>query len=627
MVAEPAPEGNGMSVSAGTDLDRVLDAGVGRLLELQRPGGWWVGELESNVTMTAQHLFFLEFLRIRDEETTRRCANELLARQNEDGLWPIYWNGEPDLAATLEAYAALRLAGLAADDHRLAPARRFCEERGGIGGARVFTRIWLALFGVWPWAEVPQLPPELVLLKPWLPFSLYDFACWARQTVVPLTIVMHYRPVRRLPAERACHELNLGPARRAPTIGNAGDRALGWYASQPFQPGRERALASAERWIIDRQEPDGCWGGIQPPWVWSLIALACRGHGPESPYLKRGIEGWQRFLVQEGDRLRPEACQSPVWDTALAAIALRDAGVPAEEDALARAGRWLLDEEIRQRGDWALGRPGLEPAGWAFEYDNDLYPDIDDTAIVGIALNRLGTGRAAVERAGRWLAGMQCTNGGWGAFDLDNDTEWLYSIPFCDFGAVTDPPSPDVTAHVVELLAQERGFEAAVETGLDYLLREQEEDGAWFGRWGVNYVYSAGAVLPALETAGFPPDHPAIRRAVHFLEGCQSADGGFGEDCRSYNLGEEAGAYRGRGEPTASQTAWALLALVAAGEARSNTAARAAAWLCEHQRPDGDWDEEEFTGTGFPRDFMINYHLYRTVWPVMALGRYRAALA
>jgi squalene-hopene/tetraprenyl-beta-curcumene cyclase len=616
-----------MSVTAGTDLDRGLDAGIGRLLELQKPDGWWVGELESNVTMTAQHLFFLEFLRIRDDETTRRCANELLARQNGNGLWPIYWNGEPDLAATLEAYAALRLAGLSADDPRLAAARRFCEERGGIGGARVFTRIWLALFGLWPWNEIPQLPPELVLLRPGFPFSMYEFACWARQTVVPLTIVMHYRPVRRLPAELACHELNLGPAARKASLGLASDRALAWYASQPFQPGRERALARAERWILDRQEPDGCWGGIQPPWVWSLIALATRGHGPDSPYMKRGLDGWRRFLVEEGDRLRPEACQSPVWDTALAVIALRDGGVPADDEALGRAGRWLLEEEIRQRGDWAVRRPGLEPAGWAFEYDNDLYPDIDDAAIVAIALNRLGTGRAAVERTCRWLAGMQCTNGGWGAFDVDNDAEWLYSIPFCDFGAVTDPPSPDVTAHVVELLAQETGSEAAVERGLAYLLREQEEDGAWFGRWGVNYIYSAGAVLPALEAAGFPPDHPAIRRAVSFLRRCQSADGGFGEDCRSYNLGEEGQAWRGRGEPTASQTAWALLALVAAGEARSEAAARAAAWLRERQRPDGDWDEEEFTGTGFPRDFMINYHLYRTIWPVMALGRYRSALA
>ncbi|HSK14785.1 MAG TPA: squalene--hopene cyclase [Gaiellaceae bacterium] len=609
------------------DLERTLAAAVERLLGLQKSDGWWVGELESNVTMTAQHLLLLEFLGLRDEDTTRRCANELLARQRPDGLWSIYWEGEPDLAATLESYAALRLAGLDADDQRLAAARRFCEERGGIGGARVFTRIWLALFGLWAWDEIPQLPPELVLLKPWLPLSVYDFACWARQTVVPLTVVMHYRPVRPLPPGRACTELVLGPAPRKTTMGLLSDRALAWYARQPVQPGRERALAYAERWILDRQELDGSWGGIQPPWVWSLIALACRGHGLDSPHFRRGLDGWNRFLVEEGDRLRPEACQSPVWDTGLAVLALRAAGLAADHPALASAGEILVREEIRERGDWAVRRPGVEPGGWAFEYDNDLYPDIDDVAIVAMALRELGLGANAVERGARWIEAMQCRNGGWGAFDVDNDAEWLYRIPFCDFGAVTDPPSPDVAGHVVELLAREPGYEGAVRRGVEYLLREQDEDGSWFGRWGVNYVYGIGAVLPALEAAGFPPEHPAMRRAVAWLEAHQCDDGGFGEDCRSYDLGEDGLSWRGRGEATPSQTAWALLGLVAAGEARSETARRAVEWLCRNQRADGGWDEEHFTGTGFPRDFLINYHLYREVWPVMALGRMRRALA
>jgi squalene-hopene/tetraprenyl-beta-curcumene cyclase len=608
------------------ELERTLSRAVRRLLSLQRPDGWWVGELESNVTMTAQHLLLLEFLRLRDEDTTRRCANELLARQRPDGLWAIYWGAEPDLAATLESYAALRLAGLSADDERLAPARRFCEERGGIGGARVFTRIWLALFGLWPWDEIPQLPPELVLLKPSFPFSVYDFSCWARQTVVPLTVVLHYRPVRNLPADRACHELNLGPVPRKTTLGLASDLALAWYSGRSTQPGRERALSSAERWIVDRQELDGSWGGIQPPWVWSLIALACRGHGPESPYLRRGLDGWKRFLVDDGDRLRPEACQSPVWDTGLALLALRAADVPAGEPALLRAVDWVLAEEIRQRGDWAIRRPGLEAGGWAFEYDNDLYPDIDDAAVVALALDELGVGRATVERASRWMAGMQSANGGWGAFDADNDAEWLYKIPFCDFGAVTDPPSADVTAHVVELLAREGGYEEAVRRGVEYLLAEQEEDGSWFGRWGVNHVYGTAAVLPALEAAGFPHDHPAFRRAVAWLEAHQNDDGGFGEDCRSYDRGEAGLAWRGRGESTPSQTAWALIALAAAGEARSECASRAVAWLSRTQKRNGGWDEPYFTGTGFPRDFLINYHLYREVWPVLALGRVRRAL-
>jgi squalene-hopene/tetraprenyl-beta-curcumene cyclase len=610
---------------AGTDLDRVTDAAAEYLLSLQRPGGWWVGELESNVTMTAQWMLLLEFLGLRDEETTRRLVNELLARQRPDGLWSIYWGGEPDLPATLESYAALRLAGFSPDDPRLAAARRFCEKRGGIGGARVFTRMWLALLGLWPWEEIPRIPVELVLLPTWSPLSVYTFACWARQTMVALSVVMHYKPVHRIPAERGCHELDLGPLPRPGSLLELGDRLLARYDAQPFKPGREKALDYAERWLIDRQELDGSWGGIQPPWVWALVALACRGHGPDSPYLRRGLDGWKRFLVKDGDRLRPEACQSPVWDTGLALLALRSAGVPAEEPALRKAAEWIVQEEIRARGDWAVRAPGLEPGGWAFEYDNDLYPDIDDAAIVALALEEMDIGRPAVERACRWLAGMQCRNGGWGAFDVDNDADWLYKLPFCDFGAVIDPPSPDVTAHVVELLAREPRYAEAVRRGVDYLLREQEEDGSWFGRWGVNYVYGVGAALPALRSAGFGPDHTVMRRAVVWLERVQNGDGGFGEDCRSYDLGEEGQAWRGRGVSTPAQTAWALLGLEAAGAAGSECAARAIGWLAENQRADGGWDEDYFTGTGFPRDFLINYHLYRMVWPVWALGRVRQA--
>ena len=616
-----------MSVTVATDLDRTLDAAVERLLSLQHAEGFWVAELESNVTMTAQHIFWTTFLGLADEDTVQRCANELLARRRDDGTWAIYWGGEPDLAATVEAYAALRMAGLGADDARLAGARRFVESCGGIGAARVFTRIWLALFDLWPWEEVQAIPPEFVLLRPELPFSVYDFGCWARQTVVALSIVMHYRPVRRLPEERLARELDLGPILRRPSAWNLADSFLRWYNGQSFQPGRERALAYAERWLIDRQELDGSWGGIQPPWVWALIAFACRGHGPESPYLRRGVDGWKRFMVEEGDRLRPEACQSPVWDTCLAVVALRATGVPPDDLALARAADWLLSEEVRARGDWAVRLPGTEPGGWAFEYDNDLYPDIDDAAVVGIGLDDLGKGHAAVDRACRWVAAMQCRNGGWGAFDKDNDASWLYDIPFFDFGAVIDPPSVDVTGHAVELLASKPGYEENVRRAVDYLLAEQEEDGSWFGRWGVNYVYGTGAALPALEAAGIPHGHPAVRRAVDWLRSVQNADGGFGEDCRSYDVGDEGHAWHGKGESTASQTAWALLGLIAAGEASSDAAGRAAAFLTETQREDGDWDEPWFTGTGFPRDFLINYHLYRTYWPVMALGRLKAALA
>ena len=608
-------------------LDRAIEAGVERLLALQEPGGWWVGELESNVTITAEHLFFLEFMRIRDEETTFGIMSELLARQRPDGLWSIYHGGEPDLNATIEAYAALRLAGLSDRAPQLAEARQFCTERGGIGAARVFTRIWFALFGLWPWREVPQLPVELALLRPWMPVSLYTFACWARQTVMPLAVVMHYRPVRRLPPARAWTELDLGPVARSDrNVWDGVDRVLKLYSDSPVKPAREWVLRTAEQWIIDRQERDGCWGGIQPPWVWSLIALACRGHGTDSPVVRRGLEGWGGFLVQDGDRLRPEACQSPVWDTGLAMLGLRAVEVSPDHPALSKAVAWMLQEEVRARGDWSVRTPGVAVGGWAFEYDNDVYPDVDDAAVIGLALRELGAGRAAIQRACRWLAGMQSRNQGWGAFDVDNDAYWLYDVPFCDFGAVIDPPSVDVTAHVVELLAHEAGYERQVASGVEYILREQEPDGSWWGRWGVNHLYGTAAALPALEAAGMSPSHPAIRRAVAWLAARQNEDGGFGEDCRSYNLGDGGVAWRGRGVSTPSQTAWALMGLLAAREQQSTSASRAAQWLCESQRPDGDWDEEHFTGTGFPRDFLIRYHLYRIVWPMIALGRYREAL-
>jgi squalene-hopene/tetraprenyl-beta-curcumene cyclase len=617
-----------MSVASGPATDQTIERAIRRLVGLQTPGGWWVGELESNVTITAEHLFFLEFLRIRDDGTTAGIVAELLAQQRPDGLWSIYRGGEPDLNATMEAYAALRLAGLSDRAPQLAEAKRFCLEHGGIGGARVFTRIWFSLFGVWSWDDVPNLPVELALAQPWMPVSLYTFACWARQTVLPLAVVMHYRPVRRLPAARAWTELHAGlPATARASSWDVIDSLLKRYAALPFKPRRDAALSVAERWIIDRQERDGCWGGIQPPWVWSLIALACRGHGWDSPVMRRGVSGWGGFLVDDGDRLRPEACQSPVWDTGLALLGLAASGLDGDHPAVRRAVDWILAEEIRVRGDWAVRTPGLEPGGWAFEYDNDLYPDIDDAAIVALALRELGAGRAAVDRACRWIAGMQCRNGGWGAFDVDNDSYWLYDVPFCDFGAVIDPPSADVTAHVVELLAGEPGYEVAVRRGVDYILGKQEHDGSWWGRWGVNYVYGTGAALPALAAAGVPPSHPAVRRAVAWLEAHQNEDGGFGEDCRSYDEGDAGRRWAGRGESTPSQTAWGLMGLVAAGEARSVAARRAATWLCEQQRPDGDWEEALFTGTGFPRDFMIRYHLYRIVWPLIALGRYRAASA
>jgi squalene-hopene/tetraprenyl-beta-curcumene cyclase len=585
-----------------TALDRAVDAGVERLLSLQHPDGWWVGELESNATMIAQHLIWLHVLGLRDPETDRKLANELLARRRDDGTWSLWFEGPPDLSTSIEAYVALKMAGVDPG----ASSRDYIRGAGGIPASRVFTKCFLALLGHWPWQRIATVPVELIMLSPRWPFSVYNFACWARQTIVPLSAVQAIRPVRHANVELREIGARPGETRPAP------------------RPGRHRrsALDRAERWVRDRQEADGSWGGIQPPWVWSILMLAARGYGFEDETLRRAVEGWSGFMVDEGDRLRPEACQSPLWDTALAVLALRDAGVSADHPQLRKAAEWLLAEEVTVSGDWAVRAPGLAPGGWAFEFENDVYPDVDDAAVVALALEALGTGQEAVKRGLDWVAGMQSSNGGWGAFDIDNTSDWLYKVPFCDFGAVTDPPSEDVSAHALEALAPHAGYEREVERGLAYLLRTQQPDGSWWGRWGVNHIYGTAAALPALEACGFPPEHPAMTRAVDWLDMVQAPAGGFGEDIRSYHEPD----WRGRGVPTPSQTAWALLAYVAAGASERPAARRAADSLCATQLANGDWTEQHYTGTGFPTDFMIRYHLYRLHFPVLALGRLRERL-
>jgi squalene-hopene/tetraprenyl-beta-curcumene cyclase len=612
----------------------ALERAVTHLKGLQAEGGWWKGELETNVTMDAEDLLLREFLGIRGEKDTEEAARWIRSQQREDGTWATFYGGPGDLSTTVEAWVALRLAGDDPAAPHMKAAAEFVRAGGGLEASRVFTRIWLALFGLWPWDELPTMPPELIFLPSWFPLNVYDWACWARQTVVPLTVVSTLRPIRPLPFDIG--ELRTGvKPRRGPVVPwtwrgafHYLDKALHHYGKLPVQPLRKRAMREAAEWILARQEADGSWGGIQPPWVYSLLALHLLGYPLNHPAMKAGLEGLEGFIIREdtpGGRVRRlEACQSPVWDTGLAVIALADAGVEPDDPVVVKAADWLLGEEIRQPGDWAVRRPATPPGGWAFEFANDVYPDVDDTAEVVLALRRAGHPdprrlKEAVDRAVTWVRGMQSADGGWGAFDADNTQTLTLSLPFCDFGAVIDPPTADVTAHVVEMLAAEglsRGPECR--RGVMWLLDDQREDGSWYGRWGANHVYGTGAVVPALVAAGVSPSAEPIRRAVDWLAAHQNPDGGWGEDLRSYRDPE----WIGRGTSTASQTAWALLALLAADEHESSIVESGVRWLVEHQRPDGTWDEPQFTGTGFPGDFYINYHLYRLVFPVSALGRY-----
>ncbi len=612
-----------------------------RLLSLQNIEGWWKEELETNVSIEAEDLFLREFLGIAEPEITRQTANWIRHSQRADGTWSTYYQGSADLSVTVEAYWALRYAGDPVDADHMAKAAAYIRSEGGLERSRVFTRIWMALFGLWRWEDLPALPPEVILLPKQAPLNIYDFACWARQTIVALTVVGAHRPVRSMGI--GLDEIRTGaapPEREPAPVGSAArrfqrlDRVLHRYENRPHRRLREWSLRRAEQWIVARQEADGCWGGIQPPWVYSLLALYLRGYSLKHPILAKGLEGFDAWTIVEDDMRRLECCQSPVWDSCLALAALADAGLDPDNPQMVAGAGWLLDQEVQVVGDWAEQRPHLAPGGWAFEFENSLYPDLDDTAEVALALRRIRHPdsrrvRKALERAVVWIQGMQCSDGGWAAFDADNCSPLVAELPFCDFGEVVDPPSADVTAHVIEMLCElDRGGrglkvdQQAVSRGVRWLSDEQEDDGSWYGRWGANHLYGTGAAIPALISAGVPADDERVVRACQWLESVQNADGGWGEDMRSYTDHQ----WRGRGESTPSQTAWALLALVAAGRAAGPPARRGVAWLVENQRPDGDWDEPWYTGTGFSGDFYIRYHLYRLVFPVMALGRWVRAV-
>jgi squalene-hopene/tetraprenyl-beta-curcumene cyclase len=620
-------------------LDQAIERSHEFFFREQLPAGYWWAELESNVTITAEYLMLFHFLGMVDKERERKIVNYLLSKQTDEGFWTIYYGGPGDLSTTIEAYFALKLAGVPADHPAMVSARSFILANGGIIKSRVFTKIFLALFGEFAWFGVPSMPIELMLLPNWAYFNMYEFSSWSRATIIPLSIVMAERPVRKLPPSARVQELYVRPPRPTDYTFTKEDGILTWknifigvdhllkvYESSPIRPYMNRALARAEQWVLDHQEPTGDWGGIQPAMLNSVLSLHCLGYANDHPAVVKGLEALANFCVEDDNQLVLQSCVSPIWDTALALKAMVDSDVPTDHPALTKAAQWLLDREVKKVGDWKVKSPELQPGGWAFEFLNDWYPDVDDSGFVMLAIKDVKVRdakakEATIKRGINWCLGMQSKNGGWGAFDKDNTKHLLNKIPFADLEALIDPPTADLTGRMLELMGTfgyPKDHPSAVR-GLEFLRKEQEQNGPWWGRWGVNYIYGTWSVLCGLAAIGEDLSQPYIQRAVNWLKSKQNLDGGWGETCASYDDESLAGI----GESTPSQTGWALLALMAAGEGNSPTVTRGIQYLLGTQKQDGTWDEDQYTGTGFPKYFMIKYHIYRNCFPLSALGTYR----
>jgi squalene-hopene/tetraprenyl-beta-curcumene cyclase len=620
------------------DVFKAIRRTQSHYLEHQEKEGFWWYELEANVTITAEYMMLLHFLGLKDRERDRKMARHILRNQRTDGTWAIHWGGDGDLSTTIEAYFALKLAGYSPEDEALRRARAFVLDKGGVEEARVFTKIFLAIFGEFDWKAIPSIPVEINLLPVWFPINIYNLSSWARSTIVPLSVVLEMKPVRTVPEFPVVRELYASQDKKSsPTAKRFAifswkrffmvlDGILKKTENSSVRIFRNKAMDHTEKWIRERQEPTGDWGGIQPAMVNSVLALAARGHDVSDEAIRKGLEALERFTIDKEDELLLQSCISPVWDTALSALALLQSGMEEEHPSIIEACRWLISRQISTKGDWSVKRPELEPGGWAFEFDNSWYPDVDDTAAVLMLLFRYAdkgfVRRQDIERGVRWVVGMQGRDGGWGAFDVDNNIKMLNQLPFGDLEAMIDPSTPDITGRVLELLGVV-GYDResrAVRRAIKFLRKTQEDDGTWWGRWGVNYIYGTSIVLCGLRSVGEDMGSAYVRKAVDWYKKSQRPDGGWGECCESYN----DRALKCSGASTPSQTAWALLALMAAGEETSQEVIKGILYLLKRQGQDGAWAEEWFTGTGFPKYFMLRYHNYRNCFPLMALGKFAA---
>ena len=639
IVLPSAPETFESYTAVDEEIARAIARAQENLLGQQKPDGHWCGELLVDSTLCSDYVVFMHWCGEVDAQLQRRCVRHILKRQLPEGGWNIYHGGPSEINASVKAYFALKLAGCSVDAPFMQEARATIMRLGGIPQMNTFSKLYLALLGVFPWKYLPAIPVEMVFLPGWAPFHVYKMSSWSRAMLLPLSIINHFKPTRVLPGEKQLHELYPLGTEQADLRLPRSETFWTWRNFflrlddtlkflQPLRLGllRRRALEAAERWMLERigEGSDGL-AAVYPAMLNSLIALRALGYSKRNPVYAKAEKDFAGLFVDDPEDFRIQPCLSPVWDTAITIISLADSGVPPEHPALQKAADWLVNKEVRIRGDWAVNNSYPEASGWAFEYNNVFYPDVDDTAMVLMALRLVQPKDPQLlnqlfRRALGWQLSFQCHDGGWAAFDKNVTTPWLEDMPFADHNAILDPTCSDLTARTLELLGY-IGFDRnteCVRDGIKYLIATQDDDGSWYGRWGVNYIYGTWQVLRGLWAIGEDMTQDWILRGRDWLESCQNSDGGWGETCGTY----ESPSTKGIGPSTASQTAWAIMGICACGDLDRPSIQRGLRYLLRSQNPDGSWDEEQITGTGFPRTFYLKYDMYRQNFPLLALATY-----
>lgn len=641
------------------DVDSSISKASDFVLSLQHPEGYWCGELEADSMLEADYIFLHTLLESGDRGRLERALAEMWRYQKEDGSWSIYPGGPGNISLSVKCYFSAKLMGIPASDPRLQICREWILANGGVIACNTFTKMYLCALGQYDYDAVPAIPPEIVLFPNWFYFNIYEISSWSRSILVPLAIIYAKKPYKKIPPEHGIDELFVGG--RANSILRLRmdrknllswrnfflitDRVTHWLEAVHIRPLRRLALRKAEQWMLQRFELTDGLGAIYPAMLNAILALRCLGYSEDDPQVIRARDEFEKLGIEQAPTaevpfptFRMQPCVSPVWDTAQAMFALGEAGVPRNHPKMVKAADWILSKEVRHKGDWAVKVNKTDPGGWYFEFNNEFYPDTDDTGQVLLGLSKVDNPREryqhqVCERAIEWVLAMQCKNGGWGSFDKDNSKMIFQYIPFADHNAMLDPPTTDITGRILEMLAiygYTRG-DKRVEKAIDFIFKEQEPDGSWFGRWGVNYLYGTYLALRGLDAIGVDRHEPQIQQAAEWVRMVQNADGGWGESCESY---DDPGT-RGMGASTPSQTAWAMLGLLAAGDDRSDSIAKGVRWLLTRQRADGSWDESngaglthqaQYTGTGFPRVFYLAYTMYRQYFPLLALTAYKRAM-